>query len=64
MTLSEWATKYINKFYTKVGVVDTTAGKIISLWDDDATNYRGPYGNHITVYKRVDPAQISSPKKN
>jgi 4-amino-4-deoxy-L-arabinose transferase-like glycosyltransferase len=63
MTLSQWATKYIHKYYARVGVVDTTGGKIICVWDQDAATYGGPYGNHITVYKRLDAAGIS-PKKN
>jgi hypothetical protein len=62
MTLSQWADKYIHKYYDKVGVVDTTGGQIICVWDQDAANYGPPHGDHITVFKRVDSAEISHQK--
>ena len=62
MTLSQWADKYIHKYYDKVGVVDTTGGQIIWVWDQDAANYGPPHGDHITVFKRVDSAEISHQK--
>ncbi|HMD53607.1 MAG TPA: hypothetical protein VKJ65_03535, partial [Phycisphaerae bacterium] len=58
-TLSDWAAQYIQKFYTKTGIANTTAdGSTVFLWGDDARNYHGPIGNHITVYQRRDAAGI------
>jgi len=62
-TLSQWATKYIHNYYARVGVVDTTGGQIVCVWDQDAATYGGPYGNYITIYKRLDSAGISPQKK-
>jgi hypothetical protein len=62
-TLSQWATKYIHEHYARVGVVDTTGGQIVSVWDQAAATYGGPYGNDITIYKRLDSAGISPQKK-
>ena len=58
-TLSDWAAQYIHKFYIETGIAYTTAdGSTAFLWDDDARNYHGPTGNHITVYQRRDAAGI------
>ena len=55
-TLSRWAANYIHTYYATVGVVDTSSGKITCFWDTNAANYGGPYGDYISIYKRLDSA--------
>lgn len=58
-TLSDWSAQYIQKFYTKTGIVNVTPnGDTVFLWGDDARNYQGPVGKHIAVYVRRDATWI------
>jgi hypothetical protein len=63
-TISDWAAQYLSKYYTKTGLVNATPqGLTVFLWDEDATNYHGPVGEHIAVYQRQKSAGIP-PKLN